>query len=106
MARHYYDVWSLITRGVADRAAADRALFDRVAEHREIFFRLGWVDYKTLRPGSLRLTPPANHCETWRRDYEEMAETMFYGGRPDFDEILRVVGEFQQRFNRVAASSS
>jgi len=99
MARHYYDVWCLITRGIADRAAADRHLFKRAAEHREIFFRLGWVDYATLRPGSLRLTPPADHRDAWRRDYEEMAEPMFYGTRPGFDEILRVVGDFEQRFN-------
>jgi hypothetical protein len=99
MARHYYDVWCLVTRGVADRAAADQALFARVAEHREIFFRLGWVDYTTLRPGSLHLTPPPEHLVGWRRDYEEMAEPMFYGERPDFDEILRVVGVFERDFN-------
>lgn len=34
MARHYYDLWCLITRGVAERAAADQPLFERVAEHR------------------------------------------------------------------------
>ncbi len=100
MARHYYDVWCLIKRGVADRAAADRALFDRVAAHREIFFRLGWVDYATLQPGSLRLAPPAHHRDAWQRDYEEMAELMFYGERPAFDEILRVVRDFEQRFNQ------
>lgn len=102
MARHYYDVWCLITRGVAERAAADRALFDRVAAHREIFFRLGWVDYTTLRPGSLRLTPPPDHRAAWEQDYAEMAEAMFYGVRPEFDEILRVVGEFERRFNASA----
>ena len=105
MARHYYDVWCLIKRGVADRAAADRALFDRVAAHREIFFRLGWVDYATLRPGSLRLTPPPDHREAWQRDYEEMAESMFYGERPAFDEILRVVGNFEQHFNAATAKT-
>lgn len=99
MARHYYDVWCLITRGVAERAVADKALFARVAEHREIFFRLGWVDYTTLRPGSLRLTPPAAHRDNWRQDYLEMAEPMFYGARPEFAEIVRVVGEFERRFN-------
>jgi hypothetical protein len=99
MARHYYDVWCLITRGVAERAAADRALFERVAAHREIFFRLGWVDYGTLRPGSLRLTPPSDHRAAWEQDYNEMAEAMFYGSRPEFGEILRVVGEFEHRFN-------
>jgi len=102
MARHYYDVWCLITRGVADRAAADRELFDRVAAHREIFFKLGWVDYSTLRPGALRLTPPPEHRDNWRKDYEEMAEAMFYGEWPEFDEILRVVGEFETSFNRMA----
>lgn len=105
MARHYYDLWCLMTRGVADRAAADQALFARVAEHREIFFRLGWVDYATLRPGSLRLTPPPEHRDDWQRDYEEMAESMFYGERPAFDEILRVVGEFEQQFNAATAKT-
>jgi hypothetical protein len=37
------------------------------------------VNYATLRPGSLRLTPPADHWDAWQRDYEEMAELMFYG---------------------------
>ncbi len=104
LARHYYDVWCLITRGVADRAASDRDLFKRAAKHREIFFRLGWVDYATLRPGSLRLMPPADRRDAWQRDYEEMAEPMFYGARPDFVEILRVVGDFEQRFNKTAAT--
>jgi hypothetical protein len=101
MARHYYDLWRLITQGIADRAALDQALFNRVAEHREIFFRLSWVDYATLRPGALRLMPPDHHRDAWRLDYQQMATTMFYGERPGFDEVLRVVGEFEQRFNRL-----
>jgi Nucleotidyl transferase AbiEii toxin, Type IV TA system len=99
MARHYYDVWCLITRGVALRALEDAALFERVAAHREIFFRLGWVDYATLRRGSLRLTPPDQQRDAWRLDYEAMAESMFYGERPAFGEIMEVVGEFERRFN-------
>lgn len=39
MARHYYDLWCLLRAGVGDRALADTALFARVAEHREVFFR-------------------------------------------------------------------
>jgi len=106
MARHYYDLWCLITRGVAQRASEDTALFERVAEHREIFFRLGWVDYATLRRGSLRFTPPDQHRDAWRHDYDAMAESMFYGERPGFDEILRVVGEFERQINAGAAAAS
>ena len=51
MARHYYDLWCLISRGVAEKAAAEKELFKRVAEHRQAFFRWSWVDYETLRRG-------------------------------------------------------
>ena len=39
LARHYYDLWCLIKREVADDAANDFGLFDRVAAHRTLFFR-------------------------------------------------------------------
>ncbi len=100
MARHYYDLWCLLRAGVGERAIADMALFRRVAEHREIFFRLGWVDYSTHRPGTFRLIPPEQHLGNWRDDYQEMLGPMFFGEVPTFEEILRVVGEFEQLFNR------
>ena len=99
MARHYYDLWCLITRGVAQRAAQDRQLFDRVAAHREIFFHWSWVDYSTLRPGTLRLLPAERHIADWRKDYQEMRGPMFFGEVPTFDQILDVVGKFQHEFN-------
>jgi hypothetical protein len=99
MARHYYDLWCLTTQGVAERAVADHSLFDRVAEHREVFFRLSWVDYATIRPGSLRLLPPDSHLKAWRRDFDEMRGPMFFGEVPTFDEVLRVVGTFEKTFN-------
>ena len=33
-----------------------------------------------------------------------MRDTMFFGDTPTFDEILRVVGEFEQRFNRAVVT--
>ena len=100
LARHYYDLWCPITRGVAGRAAADRALFERVAEHRGIFFRYTWVDYSTLRPGAKRLVPSEEQVAGWRADYEQMRGPMFFDAVPDFGEILRVVGDFQKELNQ------
>jgi len=99
LARHYYDVWCLINGGIAERAAADIALFDRAAQHRALYFRQTWVDYKTLRPGSLRLLPLQSALRSWQKDYDAMRGVMFFGEVPQFEEILRVVGEFQERFN-------
>src|SRR5690606_23529288 len=80
-------------------AAADTELFQRVAAHREVYFRWTWMDYSTLKPGALRLTPPDHRLAAWRIDFQKMRGAMFFGTVPEFDEILRVVGEFERGFN-------
>ncbi|MDP6491421.1 MAG: hypothetical protein QGG69_06615, partial [Kiritimatiellia bacterium] len=82
----------------------DMGLFARIASHREVYFRWSWVDYSTLCPGSLRLVPESKQIEDWRRDYDSMKETMFFGEAPPFDEIIRVVGDFEHRFNEQTPS--
>ena len=99
MARHYYDLWCLLCAGVGARALVNQPLFQRVAEHREIFFRHTWVDYTTHRPGTFRLLPPEQHLANWRADYEQMLGPMFFGEVPTFDDILKVVGQFEREFN-------
>lgn len=98
LARHYYDLWCLIRAGIADHALADTGLFDRVATHRSIFFRKSRAAQQTLRRGSLRLMP--NQFELWRRDYDAMRESMFFGDAPQFLEILLPIEEFQNKFNQ------
>ena len=99
MARHYYDLWCLLCSGVGESAMADKALFARVAEHREIFFSYSWVDYSTHKPGTFRLVPPVDHLPNWHADYDAMRGPMFFGETPSFDEILRVVSDFEKTFN-------
>ncbi len=102
MARHYYDLWCLLRAGVGESALANTALFQRVAEHREIFFRYVWVDYTTHKPGTFRLAPPMGHLSNWRSDYQAMLGPMFFGDAPDFDEIMRAVRKFEVTFNATA----
>ncbi len=105
LARHYYDLWCLIQKGVAEQALTDAGLFERVAAHRRQFFGWSWMDYNTLRPGALQVLPLAEQLSTWRADYREMKKEMFFGDVPEFDEILRVVGEFEKQFNQQATAS-
>jgi predicted nucleotidyltransferase component of viral defense system len=65
MARHYYDLCCLLSAGIGKKALAQTALFQRVAEHRELFFRYSWVDYTTHKPGSFRLTLAAEFEKTF-----------------------------------------
>lgn len=103
LARHYYDLWCLVVRGVADQALADVGLFARIASHREAFWSQSWVDYATLRPGSLRLLPAADQVGAWRQDYAAMRE-MFFADPPRFEEVLDRVASFESRFNKTASA--
>jgi hypothetical protein len=102
LARHYYDLWCLINKGVAAQAIAEPGLFERVATHRQEFFDYPWIDYSMLRPGSLRLLPLANQLSAWHGDYREMKKEMFFGEVPTFDGILEVAGKFERDFNATA----
>ena len=99
LARHYYDVFRLIEGGIADEAVADAGLFDQVREHREAFFDYGWMDYTTIRRGTMRVLPLDRQLDAWRRDYGAMRGEMFLGAPPPFDTILKVVGDFARYFN-------
>ena len=102
MARHYYDLWCLLSAGIGEKALAQTALFERVAEHRELFFRFSWVDYTSHKPGSFRLVPPPEHLADWKSDYAAMLGPMFFGETPTFGEILDLAAGFEKTFNATA----
>ena len=99
MARHYYDLYRLVCAGIAGEAVADMDLFHRIVAHREIYFRYTWMDYSTLRPGGLRLLPSGDQLAEWKSDYEAMSSEMFFGDVPEFDHLMRIVSDFEKRFN-------
>jgi len=102
LSRHYYDLWCLSRRGVGDEALADLELFERIARHREQFWAQTWVDYSTLRRGSIALLPHEREIEDWRNDYLAMRE-MIFGEPPAFDEILAEVARFEAALNATPA---
>lgn len=97
MARHYYDLYRLIEHGVGQRAANDKALFDQVAAHREVFFPQTWVDYTALKAGILRLLPLPEQEPGWRSDYTAMLGEMFSSTPPEFDVVLAVIRVFEAK---------
>jgi hypothetical protein len=93
-------VWCLITKGVAEKAIGDMELFNRIAAHRAVFFRRSKEAQASLRPGALRIVPLPGQLAAWKQDYQTMREDMFFGKVPTFEEILRVVADFEKRFNK------
>lgn len=99
MARHYYDLFQLMQKGVSEKAVADLDLFRRIREHRRVYFKYTWMDYDTLTPGKIRLVPLDEQIADWAADYAGMQREMFYGNVPDFDDVLAAVKGFQESFN-------
>lgn len=100
MARHYYDLYSLIQKGVAAAAAKDLDLFGQVAAHRQVFFEQSWVDYATLVPNSLEMMPTDNQYSAWAQDYLEMQAEMFSDAPPAFGVIMSAIQQFQSEFRQ------
>ena len=99
LARHYYDIYCLIQAGIAEKAASDMDLFQRILEHRMFYFKHNWMDYSTIAPGTIQMLPLSEQMRDWESDYKDMVKEMFYGDAPAFDEILKTIKEFQDQFN-------
>ena len=47
---------------------------------------------------SLQIVPRKDILEEWKSDYQAMMESMIYGEKPSFEELLDALSELQKRF--------
>lgn len=99
-SRHYYDLAMLLDTGEGKTAAADFDLLATVAKHKATFFRSGWANYDTARPGTLQLLPSEARMKDLRADYRAMAPMMFDDKPPAFDDILAKIKTLQETINK------
>ncbi len=99
MSRHIYDISQIMDTPIAERALRDVSLYNSVIEHRRQFIGLKGFDYSTLRPQSLRIVPPADVMELWRKDYALMQESMIYGESLPFDKLIEKIRALNDRIN-------
>ncbi len=99
MSRHINDISQIMDTPIAKRALRDVSLYNSVIEHRRQFIGLKGFDYSTLRPQSLRIVPPADVMELWRKDYGLMQESMIYGESLPFDKLIEKIRALNDRIN-------
>ena len=89
-----------MTQGpVRVEALADRALLAQVVRHKQAFYPAAWAHYELAVPGSLRVVPPDHRLAALRQDYRDMA-AMIFGEAPNFDVLLRRLGELEAAINQ------
>ena len=97
-SRHLYDLYTMMNKDFAQKAIEDDALWESIRHHREIYTSVKDVDYTPDVRKRLRIVPRKDILEEWKSDYQAMMESMIYGKKPSFEELLDALSELQERF--------
>jgi len=99
ISRHYSDFYCLLNSKIKDSATQNIALLERVAIHKSIYFAAGWANYSSARKGSLKLIPGERLLKYLEDDFNRMKH-MYFGNIPDWNIILKTIGEYELEFNK------
>lgn len=100
-SRHLYDLYVMMNKDFAKKAVIDDILWESIRHHREIYTSVRDIDYTPDVRKRLRLIPREDILDTWRADYDAMKESMIYGHKPSFDELLEGMSELQREFREI-----
>lgn len=99
-SRHLYDLHVMMNKDFAVTAIKDDELWNSILHHRKIYTSVKGVDYTPDVRNHIQLLPCKDSIDFWRSDYDAMKESMIYGNKPSFDELLTSMEELQERFRR------
>lgn len=99
-SRHLYDLNRMMDRDFAVAAVRDDVLWENIRHHRERFASMLGVDYSGDIRDRICLVPPEKHIEDWKKDYQYMCDSMIYGEKPTFTELIESIRELERRFRK------
>ncbi|NOZ35744.1 MAG: nucleotidyl transferase AbiEii/AbiGii toxin family protein [Chlorobi bacterium] len=91
MSRHFYDIAQIIETEYGKNALQDKKLFEQIIKHREKFTPIKTVDYTKLELKKLKIFPDDKILELYEKDYNQMQESMIYGKKQEFNEIIELI---------------
>lgn len=100
MSRHLYDIGQIMNTEYGQRAIENAELFDEIIQHRKKFTPIKIVDYENLTLQSLKIIPPNEFLELYRKDYKEMQENMIYGKSLDFENLIELIKQIKRTPSR------
>jgi len=106
LSRHLYDIERLSQTSYFQKALSDKELYNTIVAHREKFSRLGGVDYSKHAPECIRIVPPESVLLLWEEDYERMKNSMIYGEKISFNELILRINDVQKVINQSIVSQN
>lgn len=101
LSRHLYDIEKLSQTEYAEIALQDTELYNIIVRHRSKFTAISGVDYTKHNPANIKFIPPSTILKKWEDDYNQMKDSMIYGQKIDFDELINRLTELQKRINEI-----
>lgn len=96
-SRHLYDIVQLMDTTAGTAVLADEGFYSVLQEHRRHYMRLSGVDYDTLSFRTINFIPDIGVMEDFKKDYEQMQQSMIYVDSHDFEELIRRLTLFNGR---------
>lgn len=94
-SRHYYDVYSIIQKGLSINSINDLNILKSVVDNESKFWTKTWVDYNKIQNFSdIKLIPSEARIAEIKQDYKNMEE-MFFTNFPKFDDIISKLQNFE-----------
>jgi len=101
MSRHLYDIERLMRTDFLNIALSNKDLYQDIVSHRKTITAIRGIDYSLHQPNTINPIPPDEIIEAWGSDYADMCETMIYGERLSFDELMSRINELKKKINEV-----
>ncbi len=101
MSRHLYDLEKLIDKFAAV-ALANENLYKAIIEHRKKFYHIGVVDYNSDERQNIRICPPDELAEEYRKDYVFMQSSFIYDEQSlSYNELIERISQLEKTFHKI-----
>ena len=100
-SRHLYDLERMMDLDFAKKAMEDNDLWKSVQHHRSVFTSMQNIDYSVDFRKHIVLCPPEKFLAGWEDDYRQMCETMIYGNKLSFGQLMERIRNLEDRFHAI-----
>jgi len=100
-SRHLYDLEKLMDTDFGMKALADKDLYQHIVEHRSKITPLRGIDYANHAPDKINFIPPDNMMAAWKKDYEQMQQSMIYRESLAFDKLMERIVLLKEKINNI-----
>jgi hypothetical protein len=101
LSRHLYDIEKISQTQYFQKALAGKELYKTIVAHRDRFSHLGGIDYTRHEPQFINIIPPESIFSLWEKDYAEMSESMIFGKKLSFNELIDKIKQVNDKINQI-----